>query len=1112
VKSHETTPWGTARTRFGRGPLATERLLLEDVDAILGALGEAALGFPLVIVVPSRALRLHVLDRLLSHRDSALAGVECQTHYRLAARLVEDETGRRPGTIDLSQILARRMARDEPALVRTLEDLDDGYRTVLPAVTDLLDAGLDPAHREALEDALEEDGRRVAGTSDVARAQAVVRVAVRTAAAMLELGLERPSTILAQAAWTVASMRTAPWSAVLVYGYSDATGVATDFLLTLLERCGGCAYLDLPPDPAHPSKTDSGIEFSRRFTERVTASAPPTEETEESEDPQIDMYRAAGSDAEVREAARRIRALIDQGVAPERIGLVARSLEPYRHPIRIQFGRLAVPFSSVGAKGSLTPAGYRVDAILELMRLGGRAPLERWLDARSTATLPARDFDLRLAFHSLGAGRLEDAAELDPSHVTDDGYLKLPFSSQLTAPAAGGPNDEPAPARTRFRQLEQTALEDESSRCNRALALLGTRGPQTVVAHLSALETLLAIELAAGSDDEQIASLLDRAQRALRDLPGDFVLEHRELEELLRTAWSPVGESPLGGAGGGVRVLEVMEARSSTFDYLFVLGLNRNRFPRVVHVDPLLSDDLRRVLGRRGHGVLPDLPRKLDGRSEERFLFAQLLAASPRVTVSWQDVDDDGAFTAPSTFIERLRWSTTGTAPWTDPPRIEGVLAGPPAAHPELRPALESAILAGLAVRDDRTRFCETLEVALQESEASAVTGQNPASIARIRTRFLDEIDPLRTSAEGRRRFRRLGPLLGLIGAPDATGDPRLAPEIWVTTLESLARCPWQTLLQRILRIEPAPDPIGELPSIDQRLLGNVVHNVLDGIVTDEVGAAPKRLADAVDRPGVRIPWPSEDDLQRRLHRAARHVLQREGIAIPGFERVLVRIAEPFLDAARTMDWPAGASREPIIAAELKGRVPNLLRSVTVAFRADRLDRGSDGLVFTDYKTGKRLFGSSRTSLAPNQLLKAIASGSALQAMAYALARTSDAGRGRYLFLHPELDEARGREALLASDDSNAGSVFRATGEALLDLWLIGTLFPRLVKPDRNEEPEACSYCDVAEACLRGDSGARSRLRNWAAKAGEEAPDRRDPTDAAALAVWSLPLSTGASR
>ena len=100
-----------------------------------------------------------------------------------------------------------------------------------------------------------------------------------------------------------------------------------------------------------------------------------------------------------------------------------------------------------------------------------------------------------------------------------------------------------------------------------------------------------------------------------------------------------------------MQLLSVMEARARTFDHLLLVGLNRGVFPRVVSEDPLLPDGVRRAL----RDVLPELPVKREGVDEERFLFAQLMASSESVVLSWSATDDGGRARPPSPLVERLR-------------------------------------------------------------------------------------------------------------------------------------------------------------------------------------------------------------------------------------------------------------------------------------------------------------------------------------------------------------------------------------------------------------------------------------------------------------------------
>ena len=54
-----------------------------------------------------------------------------------------------------------------------------------------------------------------------------------------------------------------------------------------------------------------------------------------------------------------------------------------------------------------------------------------------------------------------------------------------------------------------------------------------------------------------------------------------------------------------------------------------------------------------------------------------------------------------------------------------------------------------------------------------------------------------------------------------------------------------------------------------------------------------------------------------------------------------------------------------------------------------------------------------------------------------------------------------------------------------------GVFVPRLLDPSRAAEPARCSYCDVAEACLRGDSGARRRLGQFDERASAQSDAER---------------------
>jgi hypothetical protein len=160
---------------------------------------------------------------------------------------------------------------------------------------------------------------------------------------------------------------------------------------------------------------------------------------------------------------------------------------------------------------------------------------------------------------------------------------------------------------------------------------------------------------------------------------------------------------------------------------------------------------------------------------------------------------------------------------------------------------------------------------------------------------------------------------------------------------------------------------------------------------------------------------------------------------------------------------------------------------MTVQFRADREDASSieasfdeapaTSSVFVDYKTGKPYEGA---------LGALVARGSALQGAAYTHA--APWAQGKYVFLRedgaPHVIVRVTREAVATALQSTVATIYGAIRS--------GTYFPRVVT-DTDSEPRACGRCEVASACVRGDSSDRARVLR----------QRTDDPNLAAL--WSLP-------
>jgi hypothetical protein len=925
-------------------------------------------------------------------------------------------------------VAVRDRARREGALARDLDRLDDGYAAVVASVDDLLDAGFTASHAEALEERVAD---AVSGPLR-ARATALLRVAADVSRELaVTLGHRSAELARANECLRAAGPELLPTRALWIHGFADATGVQLDLLETLAQCFESRIWLDRPDAPHSAT-------FGARLRERLAPSGPVIAQAK-APDARVAATRHADPEAEARAAAVWAHERIAAGVVPERIAIVARDLSRHRLALRRQLRRLGVPFSGVAERGAVLPAARRLGALWELLERGSALPAERWLEvAGASPGSSAPHADLRDALHVSGIASLADLAAAAPSAWPSE--VSLPARTGFALDAHGAPV---APAR-RVAVARLTALRDTARATLRFLDAEPARASLAArVARLGELRIVLG-----WSADTPGRAELDAAfpepERA-----GDRPIRRDDWPRLLRRELADAGTDPLGGRGGGVAVLTVMEARSRSFDALRVIGLNRGVFPRRVGEDPLLPDALRRAL----RDVLPDLPIKGEGHEEERFLFAQLLAAAPDVHLSCARHDASGRPTPVSPLLERA-----GGA------RLE-----------ETEPALCSPhdALLHTALAGGREAFAAALPEALADGRrALGLREVAPGPLARSRLAVLRELDP----RDARRH--ELGPFLGGVGPLRGAADPRRnAPA--VTLLEGAARCPWQAFLSRILRVAPAPDAWGALPSArDRRRVGNVVHKAL------ELLCGPGRGDGA---------WPAQVS-EALLLEAALGEARRDGVALPGFAYALARCAARYVEVARRLDASEAAAPRSVesnhvaVVRDAAGQ-PRELR-----FRVDRVDEAGGATRFTDWKTGK----SGVPKLTPadrrEDHRERLARGELLQGHAYALT----GARGRYVYLHPDLDDAA--RVLEAEPAGPQRAAFDASVAALLAAQDAGAFPPRLRQPDRDEETPACRSCELKQACLRGDSGARLRLGAWA-----DAGRAGSPLERAALALWRLP-------
>ncbi len=1030
------------RVETAGGPRAAEERLLaalaEDQRTLRADLG--LLARPLYLLVPSKSLRLALQERCVARDGAGLLGVEILTLHRFA-RLLHERAGERfPRGEALLDLFARRLAPAHAELARLVESRD-GLAALVAALRDLQHAGFAPAHRAALEDCLAEQ----TGHPALARVLALLALATELHQELAASGCAPAGAWASSAARLVrANAGEPPARAIWIHGFQDAPGTTSELIEALAEHAGAHVVFDtlalaLPQGP-------TGRHHGQALAERLAIPGPAPRAKFVEPDVELAFVEALGERAEARAVATAVRARIAAGLRPERIAIVARSLAGVGGELAAALRALGVPFSGLSAEGSLTPQARAAHALAELVEQGPRVHVVRALRAgwRIPASIEATEAELLAACGLLGVTRLVGLAELDlATALGDQQHVRLPGGRGR----ARNDEDEELDGEEEDDARAEDEPEPEAGRDQRRLvpraALLWiqeqarswTRGLQALPAQGRLAQFLPAFEALARTQFPARSGLVGDAARALVEaLPAEFRLSAPEFLELAAAALRAAPRSPLGGAGSGVQVLDVLEARSRSFDELFLVDLRQGVFPRSVHEEALVPDRLRLCM----NVVLPDLPVKTAALAEEQALFVGLLASAPRATLCWTRADDEGKGRSPSPFVRRA---------WRE--RHESELAAGCAPLASFAPRRERD---PARVELARSEYEELARIALRGPgafgaalpELLRVQGR-PLALARARSAVLEELEP----ARGRAAYPNA--YLGSVGACAHAGDARRdAP--WVSALEALANCPWQMFLARVLGLAPAV-PVHDLGAVlEPAHVGSVVHNVLAAIARARQGS-----------------WPDDGTLRELCAAQARALVREEHLAPAGIARVLALRAQGFLEVARRLD----AQRSGPLRAEVEGQL-RVDPGHTLSFRADRVE----GEVWIDFKTSRRPLSEAVTAeTRARHMRSAVREARALQAAAYAFAAAPPA-TGRYVYLHPRIDEPlRVQDA--AGGDAQLRSGFDAALARLYAAWDQGAFPPRLVAPTLREEHKGCKSCEFQAACQRGDSGMRARTVEW---------------------------------
>lgn len=999
---------------------------------------------PVLVVVPTVRLAGHVRRRIVERLGTRLA-VEVLHHRALAGRIVEEAEGGRPevATPALLEALLRSVLDTLRGndLARFVREHPGALRSLLLTLRDLREAGVAPADTNRLLSS----GRG----PDLAAIHAAYLLALEAREAH---GL-RDDAMLAAAAAARAAAFSRRFRAILHHGAYELVGIWLGLARALDE--GAPSTWLLPFGPGTPSG-----KYGERFARRHLLAAGEALETVPSRAGGLlgsrvaALYdegarlpsRVAGEDvlataqgavAEADMAARLALRASSESVAPQEIALIARSLTPY-----------AAALESV-----IEPSGIAWDADL-------RFPLRREPPARDFLALlraAVDDFPRPVTAEMLRSPRIRWQSLLpDVQHL--QGELAEPWSRRagVVGGVQGWVRDLPAWAAAPHVQEDATEAEHDRAARRAAwrlpLALALGRAVEAVdrvvephavrrwsghAEHVERLvRDLIVVETGGGDAVEKLFAaaghLRQLETRAGLDRPVPFADALGELERVVNESTLPLR----GANAGGLRVLDVAQARGLTFDRVFLLGMNAGLFPRAPREDPFLGDDARALL-REATGR--PMAVKREAEDEERLLLAMVLAsARESIHVSWQRADEEGKAMAASPALREVARVLVGEP---DAARLRES-AFRIAAHPAQR-IEDFAERAGM-LRPDEALLRSALAGGGNDGTAAAMVDSNPDLASGI-----EMLRATESFAPGAGRYD------GRTGIPPRDARPRS-----VTSLEKLGTCPLQYFFRHRLGVYPLDtetSPFGLEPAD----LGTEVHAVLETLYRrlEEEGLFATRDAAAM--------------VSRA--EALFEEIWRETLGSWG-ERM--RDTLPLLHDAETERWRTAVLsfvREDLGIVIEEGRAPRGFevrragtievargRALEIEGRFDRVFLRDGTPVVADYKTRGKL----KERVAVSALLR----GRYLQAPLYRLL-AGDGGEMEILGVGPDFlpdrTEARDRRAPFRGFDAAQDAGFRETLAVLLDLDLAGR-FPL-------RHGDHCRWCDYRSACRRNHPPTRER-------------------------------------
>jgi len=1007
---------------------------------------------PLAIIVPSIPLRRRLKQLLCVEHQRALLDVQFLTFHQLALQL-DNERQTLQGAGEMAQPLevvpdlfferllssiARRKLSGLQGL--DLSNLPPGaWPALWTTMRDLRDATVDPSGvLRAVADGLFDPHE-----TPYLQALFTLHAAVQEAGRALHVGSADDL-----AAAVIPWVQSSPWLShlgrVCYYGFYDVTQVQLSLFEAVVKRRPATLYFPLGDGPEFAFAT----RFFERHIEPLRGAEPIVTKPDAHREttPQIRIMDAVGPDDELTVVCKEILTLVEtHGYRFDEIGMVARTLEPYRAALRRTLDQHRIPFTTTAGSPVIREPAAKVAAQLASLPLTQfyRAPMLDVLtspfyrrDLPESGGCEPRPDLWRLAVREMGITRGE--AE----------WQRLSSAGSLQAWALADAAEEPAEGTGQFHidaaQLrllaklvarlidDYRALPEQGSAVELTDAFAALAARHLAIPGLTsdmpgdggATEQAVACGVAIGEVLAQLCQL-DRLGETMRwdEWSALFV-------DTMERATMPVEPAE----HAGIQVLDAMAARGLTFRALFVVGLNEKVFPRYVREDAFLRDRNRRLLDETlGYKI----DEKLAGYDEERLLFALLQqAARQRLYLLHQRADANGRALAPSAYLDPfLRQEPLGrTADVSVPRRLSDRLELPLFA-PQLLTREELAVGLVLQGRDP---------IALLNS-----VGRGGALFAHGHA----ALHVIENEGHG------LGEHDGVTGPLDrrwaALASRGLAP----TSLEQYARCPFQYFSAQVLRLEP----------VRSETSGDVSPLVLGELCHDTLHHCYRRLTEAG--------WPQSEltsskqqaEIQAAVDEVFAAYAKDHGTGYALIwqlaRETVVVLAEAMLESD-SEEFRASGFRPVQFEVEADGSLesidPAAFKGLKIRGRLDRVDRRAQppALRVIDYKY--RHSGGERS--ADRDLLASAVRGFRLQPPLYALmtpegaSATPESVELAFLMRKPSPQVERARFDSSAWNGP-AGGLLKKTVQAIVDGIREGRY---AILPNGY-----CDHCEFSAACRR---------------------------------------------